>query len=294
MADGYRLPLVMHKPQGQPRAILLGLHGFNDYRNAFSEPGRYFAARGIMTVAYDQRGFGATVMRGVWPGTRVLLQDARSVARLLCQQHPDIPLYLLGESMGGAVGLLAAHDGSDSCIQGVILVAPAIWGWRTMPIWQSTLLRVAAWLFPSHRVTGEGLEIRPSDNIDMLRALGRDPLVIKATRLDAIYGLTGLMDDAYLLSRAVNLPVLLLYGEHDEVIPADALCRMLATLQESPGRTWKFALYPQGYHMLLRDMRAMTVLEDIAAWVAGGRGDGLPSGNALGLGSERLAAFCRG
>ncbi|MEZ5540694.1 MAG: alpha/beta hydrolase [Pseudomonadota bacterium] len=294
MADGYRLPLAMYRPAGKPRAIMLGLHGFNDYHNAFREPGRYLAARGILTAAYDQRGFGATEQRGIWPGRNALQQDAATVARLLCRQYPGTPLYLLGESMGGAVSIMTAQPGEDDCIQGVILVAPAIWGWQTMPLWQATVLRLAAWLFPASRVTADGLDIKPSDNIEMLRALGRDPMVIKATRIDTLYGLTGLMEEAYRNSGNVTRPVLLLYGEHDEVIPRTAMCRLLTGQSGLRDVAWRLVLYPEGYHMLTRDLQAATVLNDIAAWITGGRDAVLPSGFAVSPGGGALDVFCAG
>ena len=278
---------------GEPEAILLALHGFNDYRNAFSGPGRYFSEHGIMTIAYDQRGFGETAQRGIWPGWRLLQQDAESLLDLVCKAHPQTPLYLLGESMGGAVGILAALGNSNPCLRGVILVAPAVWGWQTMPFWQATLLRVAAWLAPAHKVTGEGLEIRPSDNTEMLRALGRDPLVIKATRIDTIYGLTELMAQAYTASEVISLPVLLLYGEHDEVIPKGALCGLMTGLPDSRTNKWHMVLYPDGFHMLTRDLQADTVLGDIVTWVVDGRRK-LPSGQSVQLGSGRLQALCAG
>ncbi len=294
MADGYRLPLAVHSPVDPPKAIILALHGFNDYRNAFSEPGGYFAKRGILTVAYDQRGFGDTAQRGIWPGRQLLQQDAASMARLLCHRYPHTPLYLLGESMGGAVSMMAALDDNGDCVHGVVLVAPAIWGWQTMPFWQATLLKIAAWLFPTHKVTGKGLEIRPSDNIEMLRALGQDPLVIKATRIDTVYGLTELMEQAYRASDEITLPALLLYGEHDEVIPKHAMCRMVATLPDSPDTRWRLVLYPEGYHMLTRDLQAATVLGDIVTWVTAGERQTLPSGYTVNPGAERLDVLCSG
>lgn len=294
MTDGYRLPLTVHKPADRPSAIILALHGFNDYRAAFSIPGRYFAERGVMTVAYDQRGFGKTAQRGIWPGRQLLQQDATSIARLLCHKYPDTPLYLLGESMGGAVSMSTTFDDNGECVQGVILAAPAIWGWQTMPFWQAIALKIAAWLFPAHKVTGGGLKIRPSDNIEMLRALGRDPLVIKATRIDTIYGLTDLMEQAYEASGGITLPVLLLYGERDEVIPKNAFCRMVAKLPDNPEKTWRMVLYPDGYHMLMRDLQSATVLSDIVTWVTAGEGQELPSVYAEQSGGERLEALCNG
>ena len=44
MADGYRLPLTVWSPQGTPVAVVLALHGFNDYRASFESPAGFLAA----------------------------------------------------------------------------------------------------------------------------------------------------------------------------------------------------------------------------------------------------------
>src|SRR5437870_7543725 len=59
-ADGARLPLRSWLPRGEVKAVILALHGFGDYSNAFTLPGEFWAERGIATYAYDQRGFGGT------------------------------------------------------------------------------------------------------------------------------------------------------------------------------------------------------------------------------------------
>ena len=57
--DGATLPLKSWLPDGKPKAVILALHGFNDYSNAFKDSGEEWAKHGIATFAYDQRGFGA-------------------------------------------------------------------------------------------------------------------------------------------------------------------------------------------------------------------------------------------
>ncbi|MDH3980981.1 MAG: lysophospholipase [Gammaproteobacteria bacterium] len=291
MADGYRLPVSTWSPPGEPQAVILALHGFNDYRNAFREPAAYFAAHGIMTVAYDQRGFGATDQHGVWPAQDRLQQDAVTVAKLLCKQYPQLPLFVLGESMGGAVLIDALNGSRPDCVAGTILVAPAVWGWQTMPWWQALTLRIAAHVLPAMTLTGEGLDIQPSDNIEMLRALARDPLVIKATRIDALYGITNLMTAAFSNSSGLTPPVLLLYGEHDEIIPPAAFCHMSIPGMDPDAPAWQTALYPDGYHMLLRDLQAQVVLRDIVAWV-GDQQVTLPSGHDGVSASAGLQRLC--
>ena len=106
--DGARLPLRKWLPGGDVKAVILALHGFGDYSNAFAMPAALWAERGIATYAYDQRGFGGAPGRGLWAGEGQLAADAVTASRLLRLAYPGRPLYLLGESMGGAVAILAA------------------------------------------------------------------------------------------------------------------------------------------------------------------------------------------
>jgi acylglycerol lipase len=267
MDDGYELPLTVWRPEAEPRAIALALHGFNDYRNAFSDVAPALTAAGIEVYAYDQRGFGETEERGIWPGSERLQQDAAITSELLCQQHPGLPLYLIGESMGGAVAMTMPENTATSCVAGVVLVAPAVWGWRTMPLWQQSALWLAAHTWPAKKLTGKGLGIMASDNIEMLRAQGRNPLVIKETRIDTMYGLSELMESALLSSARLTTPALVLYGERDEIIPAQPVCEMLTSLPARQPASWRLVLYPEGYHMLTRDLQAAVVLEDMVAWL---------------------------
>ncbi len=281
-ADGAALPLSSWRPQGLPRAVVLALHGFNDYRQAFAELGPFLAARGIATYAYDQRGFGATAQRGIWPGSAQLADDARMVAALLRQAYPGRPLYLLGESMGGAVAMSVLAE-TPATADGAALVAAAVWGRAAM----NPLPRAALWLLahsvPGMRLSGRGLGITASDNEAMLRALGEDPLMIKEARADTLWGLTRLMDQAFAAAPRLTMPILVLYGEHDEIIPRRPACRMLDALPASA----RVAIYPNGYHMLTRDLGAGIVLQDLAAWLADPAAP-LPSGRE----AAGWQAFC--
>src|SRR5262249_50595126 len=89
--DGARLPLRKWVPHGPVKAVILALHGFNDYSNAFTEPGQAWAARGIATYAFDQRGFGGAPDRGGWAGEAWLAGDAVTACLLLRAAYPGRP-----------------------------------------------------------------------------------------------------------------------------------------------------------------------------------------------------------
>ncbi len=262
-ADGVRLPLRSWLPEGEPTAVIVALHGFNDYSRAFRLPGNYMRRHGVAVYAYDQRGFGHAPHFGVWAGTDNLTRDASDMVRAIMQRYPHVPVYLLGESMGGAVAVAAASQPDFPPIDGVILSAPALWGGDTMNPFYRALLWSFAHTFPGKKLTGEDLHVLASDNIAMLRALGGDPYFIKATRVDAIYGLVHLMDVAYANIGKVRAPILLLYGSHDQVIPPQPI---INSLRHAPDGT-KAAYYPLGYHMLLRDLHGDVPVRDILAWI---------------------------
>ncbi len=266
-ADGFELPMRSWLPaDGHVRAAVVALHGYNDYSNAFDGAGREFATAGIATYAYDQRGFGATRDRGVWAGTPTLVSDAGTAVEMVRKRHPGVPVYLMGESMGGAVVLTSMTGPNPPKVDGTILVAPAVWGRQAMGFFPRAALWVTYNLVPGMVVhPPRDLNIRPSDNIEMLRALGRDPLVIKGSRVDALEGLTDLMGAALDACRQLQTPSLVLYGAHEEVLPPRPVERALQDF-EAGGRH-VVAVYPDGYHMLLRDLKGGLVVNDIVAWI---------------------------
>jgi alpha-beta hydrolase superfamily lysophospholipase len=275
--DGANLPFRHWLPKTDPHAVLIALHGFNDYSRFFQQPGEYLSTQGIACFAYDQRGFGAAPKRGLWAGGAAYSDDLLTLVRLVKQRYPDRPVYLLGESMGGAVIITAMSQTNMPVVEGVILVAPALWARPTMPWYQTSLLWTLAHSLPWLTLTGKGVKVMPSDNIEMLRALGRDPWVIKATRIETVYGLTDLMDDAFNSATLLHGNTLMLYGEKDEIIPKKPTYAFLQKFLATDATEKTVAFYQQGYHMLLRDLQAPTAWKDIAAWISN-KPNKLPSG----------------
>ena len=265
-SDGLALKLSTW-PAAQPKAVIIALHGFNDYRQFFKQAGNYLAQQGITCYAYDQRGFGESPARGLWAGQDAYAADLRQMTALVKARHPHLPVYLLGESMGGAVVIAAMSRPDKPDAAGVILSAPAVWGRQTMPWYQTSLLWALSHTLPWLTLTGSGLKIMASDNIDMLRELGRDPLVIKATRVDAMYGLTNLMDTALNAAPSLSSQTLLLYGKKDQVIPAEPTALFVQGLLAQQPQQKTVTYYENGYHMLLRDLQAPMVWHDVAGWI---------------------------
>ncbi|WP_091742978.1 alpha/beta fold hydrolase [Phenylobacterium immobile] len=264
--DSARLGLTRWAPAQEPWAVIVALHGMNDYANAFHLAAPYWAEQGIATYAIDQRGFGRSPQRGIWAGRDLMAEDLRTAASLARAAYPKAVLVVMGESMGGAVAAYAAASDRPPEADRIVLLSPAVWGFETQPPPNGLLLWLAA------RFTGPKVyappewvtdRISPTDNRDELIAMSQDQLMIWGARSDTLYGLVRLMGKGSEAMGRTRAPVLYLYGAHDEIIPKHAARRAMRGLR--PGD--RTAYYPDGWHLLTRDHQGPRVWADVAAYI---------------------------
>ncbi|MFN3513327.1 MAG: lysophospholipase [Phenylobacterium sp.] len=273
--DGARLGLTRWEAEGEPKAVIVAAHGMNDYANAFHLAAPWWASRGVTTYAYDQRGFGRSPNRGLWGG-ELMIEDLRILTAVVRNRHPEAPVVVLGESMGGAVAIAAFASDRPPPADRLVLLAPAVWGWSNQPLPYRTMLWFAANFTGSKIYTPPRWltrRVSPTDNREELIAMGRDPLMVWGARSDALYGLVGLMERGWREIDGVSVPVLYLYGANDQIIPETPTQQAAARLKP----TDRSAYYENGWHLLTRDLQGPVVWADVLSFVLDPRKP-LPSG----------------
>ena len=264
--DGARLGMMHWDAAGEPWAVVIGLHGMDDYSNTFHLAGEYWAGKGISTYAYDQRGFGRSTHRGVWAGATLMDEDLRTFTLLIRQRFPHAIIAVAGVSMGGAVAIDAFASDRPPAADRLVLLSPAVWGWSTQPLSYRIALWSTAHALPGLVLTPPSFvtrKIRASDNTEELIRMGRDPLLIWGTRTDAVYGLVDLMQRAWSETGRLRVPTLYAYGDRDQIIPKTPAFHAAANLP--PGD--RTAYYLDGYHLLLIDLQNPKVWDDVAAYI---------------------------
>jgi acylglycerol lipase len=263
LPDGARLPYREYPAQGPVQAVVLALHGYTDSRDGWEMLAGVLNSHGITVYAPDLSGFGATADRGAWPGTARLVDEAREMAVILRAQYPSQKLVLMGESMGGAIGILLGASADPPPVDEYVLSAPAVWGGATLSPVYRAVLDVADFTVPAKRLTGRQVHVQASDNIPALIAFGEDPLTIHAPRVDNVAGLVRLMGDAQAACGKFNQKALVLYGGHDELIPPGA---MAACWRQMPAGV-TLAYYPPDYHLIPRDLERAVPDADIVGFI---------------------------
>ena len=113
-------------PVVKPKICLLCIHGLGLYSGSYTSFGKWMARRGVATYAIDVRGFGS------WMKTKsdddidfpACLRDIQKTLQSIRAANPGLPVYILGESMGGAISLKAAAMYPD-LIDGLVSSVPA-------------------------------------------------------------------------------------------------------------------------------------------------------------------------
>ncbi len=267
LPDGAVLPYRLYPARGRVRAVVLALHGYTDSRDGWAMLAGVLNANGIAVYAPDQSSFGAARNRGDWPGTDVLVAEARAMAVQVKAWSPGVRVGILGESMGGGIGILLGASADPPPVDFYMLSAPAVWGGAALSPEYRAALRIADAVAPAKRLTGRSAHVLASDNIPALIAFGEDPLTIRAPRLDNVAGLVGLMGAAQAACATFNAPALILYGGHDELIPAEAMRRCWAAIPR--GAPVVLAYYPPDYHLITRDLERATPDADVVGYILG-------------------------
>jgi alpha-beta hydrolase superfamily lysophospholipase len=277
MDDGAVLPYREWLPQGAPEIVVLALHGINDSADAWEAPSPHFVEAGIGVIAPDQRGFGAASGPGRWHGTEVMVADALTLVTQTRARFPAARLFLVGESMGAAILMVLAARHKNVPVEGYVLSAPAVWGRREM----AAAYRLSLWwahkTVPWLRLSATRFGIKPSDNEAALRRAMHPDRRRRSASITVLKGLTDLMDAALATAGENRAPTLFLYGGKDRLVPKRAMAACWTRERAASACDQVFAFYPDGYHLLQRDLAGAIVTRDVVHWLLNAETP-LPSG----------------
>jgi alpha-beta hydrolase superfamily lysophospholipase len=243
--------------------VLVNLHGLGDHSGLYPNLASYIPGQDIALYAYDMRGNGRS------PGQRAYLRSWREfrddlgafVGRVR-EWEGDLPLFLLGNSLGGLVVLDYALDHAAG-LAGVIAAAPPL-GRLSVPPVLMALGRLMSRVIP-----------RFSLQVGMdLTGLARDPSVRDTVLADPYFhrrGTARLSTEvtaaiARVHQRAADLsvPVLILHGSADRMVPPEGSRSFFAKLHHVDR---EFREYPEAYHALFADLNHAEVLGDLERWL---------------------------
>lgn len=291
--DGHRIPL-RHWPVASPRAVIHIVHGMAEHSGSYADTASALNAAGYAVLAHDHRCHGlATVMDQLgdvgpqqhWDG---VCHDMATVNADIHHRYPELPLILIGHSMGSFISQYFAQHFPDQInlllLEGSTYEAPwfstagSLLGdfecWRLGVNGRSPLIHALSfgafnkafkkprtdfdWLSRCHKFV-DGYIADPLCGFQLSNGYWRD-----FTR-----GLADLYRPHSLKRIRSDLPIYVFSGDKDPVGHNGRGAEKLAiALRDISGcRDVTLRLYPEARHDLLHETNSDEVLTDLLGWI---------------------------
>ncbi|NP_001087903.1 monoglyceride lipase L homeolog [Xenopus laevis] len=266
-ADGQHIFSRYWKPSGSPRALMFIVHGAGEHCCRYDDLAQILTALNFLVFSHDHVGHGQS------EGERMTIHDFHIFVRdniqhldLMKKQYPDLPIFMCGHSMGGAIAILTVDERPDD-FSGLILISPLV-----LPSPQSaTSFKVFAAKLLNYVLPNLSLgSIDPSfvsRNKKEIEAYTTDPLVYHGG-MKVSFGVQ-LLNATSRVEKALPLfkvPVLLFHGTLDKLCDIRGSHVMIDTIQ-SEEKTLK--VYEGAFHALHKELPEVTssVFQEIESWL---------------------------
>ncbi|WP_312870432.1 alpha/beta hydrolase [Gordonia asplenii] len=273
--DGNTLAGRRWDPTGDARAVLVLVHGMGEHSLRYAATAEFFADKGFVVYAYDHRGHGLSKLDGRELGDlgengwTALVGEIGVVVDHAVREHPDLPLAILGHSMGSFATqqyLLTNSDVPDA----VILSGTAALDGLEPALDLDAGVDLSAFNAPFEPArTGFEWLSRDEAEVDKYVADEFCGFGIDAASGKAMFvGARPLADASAVGAMRSELPILVAVGEHDPVNGQLALANLLLAHFAAGGLTdVTLQSYPEARHEILNETNREEVRDDLLEWV---------------------------
>ncbi|NMB37729.1 MAG: alpha/beta hydrolase [Bacteroidales bacterium] len=253
--DGIELYAKIDSPE-KPKAVIVLVHGLCEHQGRYDYVTQYFNSKGFKIYRFDHRGHGLSKgPRTFYPNKDAIIEDVKVFVDLAIEENPDLPVFLLGHSMGGY-----AVDCFGTKYPGVVkgIISCSAWSNDT-----DNDIAIPEGLDPTTYLENTlGATVCSDPNV--VEAYLNDPLVEKRVSIGLFYA--GKEGHKWLAANARNFtdPVLVLHGLNDELIPE----KFSRQFFERIGSTDKSLIIYSGLaHELLNEPCKDMILGHIDEWL---------------------------
>jgi len=248
------------------KAVFVCVHGLGLHNGTYEALGKRLATLGYATYAIDVRGFGSWMEA---KGRECVdfdgcLSDLKSTLKVVHRAHPGVPVYLLGESMGGAIALRATATYPE-LVDGLISSVPAADRFKQ----GKTSLKVALHYLRNPDKpfnVGEDVIKQATDKPSLRASWGQDPLSrMKLSPKELIQFQSFMNQNHESAHQITDKPVLIVQGVLDKLVRPEGTVELFNELNT---RDKKIVLIPDGEHLIFEENQFTDeVVNQLVNWV---------------------------
>jgi alpha-beta hydrolase superfamily lysophospholipase len=289
-ADGHVIHGTLWLPDGPPKSIIQIFHGLGEHHERYDRFAQLATARGFGVVAHDHRGHGGNADElghiADKDGWRLFVDDSLRMNDRIREEYPDVPIILLGHSMGSFIAqYFTMHHGDRLS---ALVLSGSTWPNKRQLIFGRALALLESWRLGARgkskilfqlgfgnfnkpfEPTRTPLDWLSSDESEV-DAYIADPLCGGPYScrlwLDLMGGISSIASDNDLERIRSDLPILLT-GGGDDPLGGDAGIADLAMHYAQTGHTkLGVRVYPGGRHEMLNETNRDEFSADVLSWI---------------------------
>jgi len=247
-----------------PKFLMLINHGFGSHCDRFDETAEKLNEIGGHVFCHDLAGFGES------QGQRAIVDDYKKYVRDTLQlfdeeqqKFSDLPAFVMGQSMGGAMSLVIASD-REKKVNGAILLA-GMMGPVVNKI-QRVFLPLLSFTMPNFvlKTMADDSEVKFDENGKEFTVNVNDPLKVRMLKSQMVLELNKLGEHCESLRRKFRTPFLAIHGKKDTVVDISVSRNLY---EQSPSSDKTLKIFDDFEHNLISENKRSDMFEVIADWI---------------------------
>lgn len=262
--DGLKL-YVKEWPVENPKAAVVLVHGYGEHIGRYGYVAAALNRAGYTVIGADHRLHGRSEgsPRAYVTEIDQLVDDLKLVWDTVKAKHPDKPTFMLGHSMGGLVAACFALRHQDE-MHGLVTSGAALLSRESFSLILISAVQLMAKIapqIPSVRVNSSSL----SHDSQIAASYDSDPLNHRrAMKAATLWACVKAGDDAIQRAHTLKIPLLMLHGEKDRVVPNKAT----QTFFKRAGAQDKtLKIYPGLFHEIFNEPEKDEILQTVVIWL---------------------------
>lgn len=266
--DGIALLGRVWLPEGSPRAVVCIAHGLGEHGGRYEHVASDLTAAGYAVLAPDHRGHGRSGgLRGHVDGFDTFATDLCGfIAAQQAKLGQDLPLFLLGHSMGGLITIRTLQTSGTPAFAGAVISNPLLGVAVKVPAVKAAAGRFLSKFLPKVRLDNE------IDSSDLCRdptvvaAYNADPLVHSKVSTRWYTSMLSALESANAQPDAITVPTLWLLSGGDQMCDTSVTRAFVASLPEGPVSTLNF---PAAFHEAHNGPDKQELKQGVVDWLNG-------------------------
>jgi alpha-beta hydrolase superfamily lysophospholipase len=251
-------------PDAPTKAVVILVHGLGEHSGRYPHVVNHLVPLGFAMYSFDHRGHGRSAQKlgahvNSWAEYR---HDVQAFYQHVRQQNEDLPIFLMGHSMGGLIALeyTLHHPGG---LRGVIASAPAVGAVDASPL-LLFIGRILSRLKPDFFIESQLDASSISRDKDVVMAYENDPLVTSKVSARWSTEFTGAIEWTRQNAAKFQPPLLIIHGDSDTLVPPSGSQYFFEQVQQTDKER---IVYPGGYHESHNDIHHEQVTADLVRWL---------------------------